>query len=138
MARKQEHSDDMLPIVRLVTERVARSGMSIRGYAESRGIPYSTLRLYSQKALPPLAQPPRRETLDTLALALDLPVSEVERAADASVARVYRQTSVDQNLSVLTTSTVALGSLSEEEQRRHVAETIAWAKARGLLPDSSQ
>lgn len=80
----------MLPLVRLVREKVNASGMSLRVFADDRRIAYSTLRRYYDKNLRPLSQPPRKETLRELALALDVPLREVEQAALESLS--YRQT----------------------------------------------
>lgn len=78
-----------LPLVRLVREVVDASGLSIKDFAHARALPYSTLRRYTDRTLQPLSQPPRPDTLRQLALALDVPLSKVQRAADASVGRLY-------------------------------------------------
>ena len=80
----------MLPLVRLVREKVNASGLSLRVFADDRRIAYSTLRRYYDKNLAPLSQPPRKETLRELALALDVPLREVEQAALESLS--YRAT----------------------------------------------
>lgn len=79
----------VLPIVQLVREKVTASGMSLRTFAEAKGAPYSTLRYYHDLRLRPLKQPPRPATLRDLALALDVPLGDVEQAALESLA--YRQ-----------------------------------------------
>lgn len=81
MVQTPPHSQDVLPIVQLVREKVADSGLSLRAFAQQRRIPYSTVRYYNDKRLAPLSQPPRKETLRELALALDVPLGEVEQAA---------------------------------------------------------
>lgn len=92
MGAQTPESDLVLPLVRLVRDRVAASGLTLRGFAQERGIKYGTLRRVYDKNLQPLAQGLKRDTLKALAVALDVPLSEVERAHDASVGRVYRQT----------------------------------------------
>lgn len=79
----------VLPLVRVVREKVNGSGMSLRVFAAERRIAYSTLRRYYDKNLSPLSQPPRTDTLRELSLALDLPLGEVEQLALESLS--YRQ-----------------------------------------------
>lgn len=80
----------MLPIVKLVRAAVDASGLSLRVFAAERRIAYSTLRRYYDKSLPALSQPPRKETLRELSLALNLTLGEVEQAALESLS--YRAT----------------------------------------------
>lgn len=79
MSRNSAHSSDVLPIVRLVREKVA--GRGLRPFASERGIPYSTLRYYHNEQLKPLTALPRTETLRHLADGLRLSVDQVRRAA---------------------------------------------------------
>lgn len=89
-------SSNMLPLVRLVRDRVAASGLSLRDFAEQRGVSYSTLRRYHDPNLAPTKQPPRPSVLQDLVNALDVPRSVVEQAADASVQRSYRTTTQEE------------------------------------------
>lgn len=73
-----------LPLVVLVRKAVHDSGRSIASFAEEKGLPYATVRRYTDVTLKPLRSTPRRGTLRQLALALDLPLSVVEKAAIAS------------------------------------------------------
>lgn len=120
MPAKKTHPQNMLPIVRLVRERVALSGKKLRPLAEEHGVSYSTLRVYHDPNLQPLKQPPREDTMRELALALDVPLSEVQRAADLSVGRVYRSSAgPDVNLFI-----ASLKELSPEEQAATKAELL--------------
>jgi hypothetical protein len=83
--------DSVIPLVRLVKDAVADSGLTLREFADVRQIAYSTLRLYADPSLKPLRVGPRPATLRALANALDVPLSRVEAAADASVGRVVRE-----------------------------------------------
>lgn len=118
MPAKKADPPNMLPLVRLVRERVALSGMKLRPLAQQRGVSYSTLRVYHDPNLPPLKQPPRPETMRDLALALDVPLSEVQRAADASVGRVYRQEAGPD----VTAFVASLQELPPQQRARDVAE----------------
>jgi hypothetical protein len=120
VSAKKADRDDMLPIVRLVRDGVAASGLKLRPFAEQRNISYSTLRVYHDPNLQPLNSPPRKETMRELALALDVPLSVVQRAADASVGRVYELSAgPDAKLFV-----ASLRELSPEEQARTKAELL--------------
>lgn len=83
-------SDEVLPLVRLVREKVAASGLSLRAFATARDAKYSTLRRYHDEKLKPLKQPPRAHVLQDLAEALRVSPAVVQRAADHSVKRDYR------------------------------------------------
>lgn len=84
------HSADMLPIVRLVRERVA--GRDLRPFAKERDIAYSTIRYYHDEHLPPLAALPRLATRQKLADALRVSVERIEEAAMASLEGRYNRT----------------------------------------------
>lgn len=110
----------MLPIVKLVRQRVAASGLPLRRLAAERGVSYSTLRVYNDPKLAPLKTGLRPDTLRHLALGLDLPLSEVQRAADASVERLYsREIAPD-----ATALMASIGHLSQQEQDETVAELL--------------
>ncbi len=83
------HPGGVLPIVRLVRSRVADIGKPLREIAAQRGVSYGTLRRYNDASLQPLRTPLRQGTMRELALALDIPLGEVEQAALESVS--YRQ-----------------------------------------------
>ena len=89
MPKRPAHSPDVLPIVRLVREKVAAHGKGLRGFADDRGIPYSTIRYYHQADLEPLPQMPRPETRRQLAEALRISLDELEQAAVESLAARY-------------------------------------------------
>lgn len=114
-AQQSEQASDVLPLVQLVRDCVERSGLSLIGFARERGVAYSTLRHYHDKNLRTLAQPPRRQTLKELAHALDVRLSVVERAADDSVGRVYREQTPDG-------ATVLLASLEDMPEQERAAE----------------
>lgn len=81
MVQGRSNDPPVLPIVQLVRDAVTASGKSLREFAAERRVAYSTLRYYHDVRLEPLSQPPRKETLRELALALDVPLGDVEQAA---------------------------------------------------------
>lgn len=81
MVQERTNDPHVLPIVKLVRDAVSASGKSLREFAAERRIAYSTLRYYHDQRLEPLSQPPRKETLRELALALDVPLGDMEQAA---------------------------------------------------------
>ena len=117
MAHGPRDGDGMIPLVVLVRRAVHDSGLGLNEFAKQRRMSYSTLQRYHNPELGPLKSSLRRETIETLARALNVPMSEVERAADDSVGRVYRQH--------IDTATVTLASLRAMEP----AEAAASAQA---------
>lgn len=125
MVQRHSQPDDVLPIVKLVREKVDASEWSLRTYAQMRGVAYSTLRRYYDKNLSPLRQPPRRETLRELALALDVPLGEVEQAALESLS--YRS------------SPVKLEPRATNNQSRPAGDIIAAIEQNDeLLPEAKE
>jgi len=117
MSERGAHSDRVLPLVALIRGRVEASGMSLREFARSRGIKYGTLRRYYDKNLEPLAQGIKPDTLKVMATALDLPLSQVQRAHDDSLDRLYQSTSPDGRSEVTIAVDEAFAALSEDERR---------------------
>ena len=119
MGERKADAMQVLPIVALVRERIAASGIpSMRELAEKRGVSYSTLQRYSNPNLKPLRSGLRQETMKELALALDVPVSRVQQASDKSVDRVY--------LAGDDSTMVIIGALEEldEKTRRKVTKQM--------------
>jgi transcriptional regulator with XRE-family HTH domain len=112
-----------LPLVTLVRKVLHDSGLSVASFAEAKGMPYATVRRYTDVNLKPLKSAPRQETLRQLALALDLPLSEVQRAAVDSVAYVYSVSTGDG-----TATAHSFDLLSEEEKVAWVQEIYPMIK----------
>lgn len=120
MGARKTDPDDVLPLVRLVRDRVAVSGLTLRSFAQERGVKYGTLRRIYDKNLQPLAQGLKPETLKTLATALDVPLSQVQRAHDASVGRVYKMNAAP-NVEMFLAS---LQELTPQQRARTKAELL--------------
>jgi hypothetical protein len=124
MVSKRSDSGAMpLPLVTLVRKVLHDSGLSVASFAEAKGMPYATVRRYTDVNLKPLKSAPRQETLRQLALALDLPLSEVQRAAVDSVAYVYSVSTGDG-----TATAHSFDLLSEEEKVAWVQEIYPMIK----------
>jgi transcriptional regulator with XRE-family HTH domain len=125
----------VLPVVQLVREAIAamerREGhhLSLREIAERRGVSYGTLRRYQDVRLAPLRVPARPQTINELALALDLPKSALVDAFERST--IHHYTSGGKPGPRV--SIAALDALDEADQRRELALVLKWAKSKGLL-----
>ncbi|MGZ6838722.1 MAG: helix-turn-helix domain-containing protein [Blastococcus sp.] len=82
-------SGGMNPLQALILERMSERGWTPKD-VEARGVNHATLHRYMNPLT--LKAPPRRDTLQKLANALDLPLSRVERAAVESVGYLYSST----------------------------------------------
>lgn len=120
MRAQGSDAESVLPLVRLVRERVAASGLTLRSFATERGIKYGTLRRLYDKNREPFAQGLKPDTLKDLALALDLPLSQVQKAHDASVGRVYEQRTAPD----VQTFVASLRELTPQEQAATKAELL--------------
>ena len=78
---------DINPLQRLIRQRLREQGWSYREVARRGGLPHSTI--HTLATTRNLARPPRPDTIDALALALDVPVSVVRAAAAESTGMHY-------------------------------------------------
>lgn len=119
MSARTTHDEQVLPLVTLVRQQVDASGLpSLREFCRVRGIKYGTLRRYYSKSMEPLTQGMKPDTAKALATALDVPLSQVQRAADQSTSRLYAR-------DLGPGSRVLIGSpseMTEEEIEQTVAE----------------
>jgi len=92
MSARTPHDHQVLPIVTLVRQQVDASGIpTLREFCRVRGVKFGTLRRYYSLSMQPLTQGMKPDTAKVLATALDVPLSEVQKAADASTTRLYRR-----------------------------------------------
>lgn len=136
MTGRRADSDRVLPIVSLVrgaiTAMERREGrhLPLREIAERRGVKYGTLRRYQDPRLEPLRVPARPQTIDELALALDLPKSALVDAFERSTVHHYMSGGAGPRVSI-----AALDALDEAAQRRELDTILGWARSKGLLSD---
>jgi transcriptional regulator with XRE-family HTH domain len=113
------------PLQRLIQQRLRERGWSYREAARRGGLPHSTI--HTLAATRNLGRPPRPDTIDALARALDVPVSVVRAAAAESTGMHYydqapagNQGQPDPERELLIAS---IDDLSPED-RRHVAALV--------------
>src|SRR6202046_791968 len=75
------------PLQRLIQQRLRERGWSYREAARRGGLPHSTI--HTLDTTRNLGRPPRPDTIDALAKALDVPVSVVRAAAAESTGMHY-------------------------------------------------
>lgn len=86
MADRRAHAPGMSPLQALIINRMRERGWSPK-QVEDRGVAHATLHRYMNPV--ELSQPPRKSVLQSLATALDLPLSRVQQAAVESVSYDY-------------------------------------------------
>jgi transcriptional regulator with XRE-family HTH domain len=113
------------PLQRLIQQRLREQGWSYREAARRGGLPHSTI--HTLATTRNLGRPPRPDTIDALAKALDVPVSVVRAAAAESTGMHYydqapaaNQGQHDPERELLIAS---IDDLSPED-RRHVAALV--------------
>jgi transcriptional regulator with XRE-family HTH domain len=116
----------MTPLAALVNEQMRKKGWTPQ-QVQDRGVSHSTLFRYMKNTR--LRQPPRADTLQALANALDLPLSDVQKAAVDSVGYLYQEAVGDTRVLI-----GALEQMTPEEQRAAAEELVTWLTDRGLLP----
>ncbi|MGZ6836795.1 MAG: helix-turn-helix domain-containing protein [Blastococcus sp.] len=114
MAGTGSDSGGMNPLQALIHRRMVERGWTPQD-VEARGVSHATLHRYMNPLV--LKSPPRRDTLQKLANALDLPLSEVERAGVESVGYLYEVHDGD--------GTWTLGAFEQLSE----AEKQAWVEA---------
>jgi hypothetical protein len=128
----------MNPLQRLILDRMHERGWSAKD-VEDRGVKHATLWRYMNPVQ--LRQPPRRQVLEQLAMALDLPFEKVQRAAfetvDASLAAdgvtTIRGDDISDELRVLTGR---MEQMTDEARARWLAMALELTKA--YLPPDAQ
>lgn len=139
MTARRSDSDRVLPIVQFIRDAIhtleRREGrsLSLREIAERRGVKYSTLRRYQDVRLAPLRISARPQTIDDLALALDVPKSAVVEAFQLSTVHHYSGGKTKTGR----VSIATLDALTESEQRRELAGILKWARGKGLLTEGT-
>ncbi len=86
MAGEGTQPSGMSPLQALILGRMRDKGWTPK-QVEERGVSHATLWRYMNPVR--LSSPPRKSVMQSLANALDLPVSEVQRAAVESVGYLY-------------------------------------------------
>lgn len=114
MAERRAHAPGMSPLQALIVNRMRDRGWSPK-QVEDRGVAHATLHRYMNPVV--LNQPPRKSVLQSLATALDLPLSSVQQAAVESVS--YDYTHAERN--ELPLAEVSLEQAIENEKDLHPA-----------------
>lgn len=83
MSKNRTHAEDMSPLEKLLTEQMRRRGWDANAVKRRSGIPHATLYRYTHPV--ELKSPPRRDTVEQLANALELNPDLVWKAAVDSV-----------------------------------------------------
>lgn len=120
MGTKGADAAGMTPLAQLVVDTMRRRGWSMQ-QVEARGISHSSLHRFTQPVA--YSQTPRKASLEKLALVLDLPLSQVQKAAMQSVGYVYSEAATPDTTAII----ASLNELTEQQQKDAAAQLAAWA-----------